>query len=950
MVSVQASGVMARRPASGRYNLPIPVPVAAGSRLGPYEVVSPFGAGGMGEVWRARDTKLNREVALKILPEAFALDADRLARFKREAQVLASLNHPHIGAIYGFEESEGIHALVLELVDGPTLADRIAQGPIPIDDALPIAKQIAEALEAAHEQGIIHRDLKPANIKLRPDGTVKVLDFGLAKAVEAEATATQLTHSPTLSLMATQAGVILGTAAYMSPEQAKGLQADHRSDVFSFGCVLFEMVTGRQAFRGDTVPDILASVLAREPELNALPPNLHPRLVDLLRRCSEKNPKRRWQAAGDLRMELEAIEASPRVSPTATAFLPQPLWRRAVPAAIAAILAAAITSVAWWSVRPVPKPPAVVQFAFGSEPDDRLTDPGFHQVLTVSRDGTRIAYVAKNRLNSRSISDAVIRSVPGVELKPATGELTFSEDGKWLAYWSSDSDSPNGVAGSFKRVAVDGGAPVLITKSDFPFGATWTGDSLLYGLAARGVMRVSVNGGTPEPIVKIKSDEIAQSPQLLPDKDGVLFTLASGASVLDASTLTLALWNKAKIIVQSLKSGERKTLIEGASDARFLPTGHIVYGQEGSVFAVPFDVKRREITGPPVSVIEGVLRATSGSIGTGSIHFAVSDNGTLVYVPGPISPSSSSGFGLALLDRNHSLQPLKLPPGPYANPRVSPNGKQVVFVTDDAREANVWVYELSGVSASRRLTFDGKNRFPIWAADGQHIVFGSDREGDIAIFWQRADGSGPAERLAKAEKGQALIPLDWSRTGDMLLFTSGPTSPSSTQTGWTLSTLSIRDRKIAPVATIQSNGPVEATFSPDGRWIAYKAVRGTAALEIFVQSFPGGAKFLIGPGVSPFWSPDGRELFYRLPTGTMSVAVTTQPAFAVANPTPVLGLEFIDRGGTAGREIDILPDGKHFVGMTSTNVSSSQPAAGQKAQFQVVLNWFEELKQRVPVK
>jgi serine/threonine-protein kinase len=926
--------------------------LAPGTRLGSYEVIAQIGAGGMGEVHRAHDIRLGRDVAVKVLPDAWASDPDRIARLEREAKALAALNHPHIAVLYGMEWDGGRSFLVMELVEGQTLADQIARG-LPLERALAIARQMAEALEAAHEKGIVHRDLKPANVKITPDDQVKVLDFGLARlgtsawaSDPGRPAADLLTHSPTLSVMATQAGVILGTAAYMAPEQAKGFQADHRSDLFSLGSVLYEMLTGRQAFQGDTAPDVLASVVAREADLTALPAGLNPRLYDLVRRCLEKNPKKRWQAAGDLRMELEAIEASPRERPSVAALPPQSSWRRAIPAAIAAALAAAITSVAWWNARPEPKPPAVVRFAFGSEPDERLTDNFFHKVLTVSRDGTRIAYVGKNRLNIRSIADAAIRTVQGIEAGLSTGEPAFSEDGKWLAYWSADSE--NVFSGGFKRIAIDGGAPVLITKSDFPFGADWTGDSLLYGLAARGVMRVSVNGGTPEPIVRIKSDEIAQSPQLLPDKDGVLFTLASGVSSLDASTLNLVLWNKAKIVVQSLKSGERKTLIEGASDARYLPTGHLVYGQEGSVFAVPFDVKRREVTGPPVSVIEGVLRATSGSVGTGSIHFAVSDNGTLVYVPGPITPSSASGLGLALVDRNHSLQPLKLPPGPYANPRLSPDGKQVAFVTDDVREANVWVYDLSGATARRRLTFDGKNRFPIWTADGQRIVFGSDREGDTAIFWQRADGVGLAERLTKPEKGLAPIPLDWSRTGDTLLFTSGPTSPSSTQTGWTLSTLSMRDRKVARVGTIQSTGPFEATFSPDGRWIAYKTLSGAGA-QVFVQPFPAtGAPYLISSGVSPFWSRDGRELFFRLPIGTMGVAVTTQPAFAFANPTPILGLELIDRGGLFGREIDVLPDDKHFVGITGANVSSSQPDAGQKPQFQVIVNWFEELKQRVP--
>ena len=391
-----------------------------GARLGPYEILSSLGAGGMGEVYRARDTKLNRDVAIKVLPDSFASDADRLARFTREAQTLASLNHPNIAQIHGLEESNGVRALVMELVEGEDLSQRIARGPIPIDEALPIAKQIAEALEAAHEQGIIHRDLKPANIKLRPDGTVKVLDFGLAKAMDDRAARPNLTHSPTLSMMATQAGVILGTAAYMSPEQAKGFPADQRSDVFAFGSVLYEMLTGRQPFKGDTVPDVLASVLVREPDLDLLPPNLNPRIPELLRRCLEKNPKKRWQAVGDLRAEIEAIAAAPRAAPaTAQVIAPtQPLWKRAIPVVATAIVVGALSSIATWYFRPsTTLPPAITRFAFTLGEGQQFTNAN-RQVIAISPDGTKMAYAANSRVYLRSMSEFEARPIRDTEDPP----------------------------------------------------------------------------------------------------------------------------------------------------------------------------------------------------------------------------------------------------------------------------------------------------------------------------------------------------------------------------------------------------------------------------------------------------------------------------------------------------------------------------------------------------
>ncbi len=527
--------------------------LSAGTRLGPYEIIAPLGAGGMGEVYRARDTKLGRAVAIKVILEQFAADEERVGRFEREAKMLAALNHPRIASLFGMEHVDGQHFLVMELIEGETLEDRLRRGPMPIEEALPIALQIAEALEAAHEKGVVHRDLKPANVKITPDGQVKVLDFGLAKVMENDSTAGVTANSPTLSMMATQAGLILGTAAYMSPEQAKGFPADHRSDIFSFGTLLFEMVTGRQPFRGDTAPDVLASVLVREPDLESLPPNLNPRLHDLLRRCLEKTPKRRWQAIGDVRAEVETITANPHGEP---AIVPvsaatRPLWRRAIPVVATAIVASAVTALGVWTAsRPTPQTTARFTMALGTEQE--FTNAG-RQVVAISPDGTQIVYVANQRLYLRHISALEARPIPGTEANGAPLNPVFSPDGHVIVFWSSADQT-------LKRIAVTGGTAVTLCAATRPYGVSWDHDVILVGQGSKGILRVPENGGTPELIISVKADEQAYGPELLPDGQTVIFTLATGTAA--------EKWDKAKIVAQSLKTGERRVIIDGGSDAR----------------------------------------------------------------------------------------------------------------------------------------------------------------------------------------------------------------------------------------------------------------------------------------------------------------------------------------------------------------------------------------------
>ncbi len=898
------------------------MPLNTGTRLGHYEIVAAIGSGGMGEVYRARDTKLGRSVAIKVILDQFASDEARVGRFEREAKMLAALNHPRIASLFGMECVDGQHFLVMELIEGETLADRLRRGPMPVQESLAIASQIAEALEAAHEKGVVHRDLKPANVKITPDGQVKVLDFGLAKAMENETASGSAANSPTLSMMATQAGLILGTAAYMSPEQAKGLPADHRSDVFSFGTVLFEMLTGRQPFQGDTAPDVLASVLVRDPHLESLPTDINPRLRDLLRRCLEKVPKRRWQAIGDVRAEIDAIAADPHGG-SAIAHVGaarRPLWRRAVPIVATAIVASALTALGVWAARRSPPPPSVARFALTLPEGQQFTNAG-RQVIAISPDGTRFAYVANQQLFLRAMSELQARPIPGAEGSGGVLNPTFSPDGRSLAFWSASDET-------IKTIAATGGAPVTICRADRPHGVRWVADGILVGQGGNGILRVSSSGGKPEQIVSVKTGELAYGPELLPDGETLLFTLAT-RSAEDK-------WDNAQVVAQSLKTGVRRVIVDGGSDARYLPTGHLVYAHGGLLFAAPFDTRRLSLSGSRVPVVEGIRRSDGAQ--TGVAHFGVSDTGSLVYVPGPISGLSSHNQ-LAFSDRAGTIEHLKIPAGAYQVPRISPDGKRIALGIEDENGANIWIHNLSDESSMRQLTFGGRNRFPVWTPDGQRVAFQSDRERDPAIFWQRADGTDAAQRLTRPDPGESHIPESWSRSGDRFLFST------LTNAGYTLWSFSVPDGKAEQYGDLRSAFPLSGVFSPDGRWVAYQLFS-PRDNGVFVEPFPRtGAKSRIAPrGIGPVWAPDGRELFYTTAGSLFRVTIKTGRGFdfssAASIPRP-----FENFGPTVARVYDVMPDGQRLIGI----VASGQRQGDALTQINVVLNWFDELKQQVPL-
>jgi serine/threonine protein kinase/Tol biopolymer transport system component len=887
-----------------------------GKTIAHYEITSQLGKGGMGEVYQAKDRKLGRDVAIKVLPEEFARDTDRVARFQREAKLLASLNHPNIAAIHGLEESGGTNFLVLELVAGETLADQLKRGPIPVEESLKLALQIADALEAAHEKGVIHRDLKPANIKVTPDGKVKVLDFGLAKAFAGEPVDFNLSNSPTLSNAATQQGVILGTAAYMSPEQARGKSVDKKADIWAFGCVLYEMLTGQAAFQGEDVTEILAAVVKGGANLDLLPANLHPRVREVITRCLQKDLKRRYSSITDARYEIEQALADPSgvlVQPVATVEHRTKLQAMMPWLGAAVILTVVIAAVAVWNLRKS-EPHRIMRFSYDLPADQQFDiNPMLGHLSAVSPDGSQFAYTTGKGLYLRSVDQLDARLILGADKAPRSP--FFSPDGKWLGYWSQ-------ADGKLKKISISGAAPVSLCDVSWLFGAIWYPDNtIVYSDVTKGIMRVSADGGTPETLVK----GLTAAPQVLPDGKSVLFT--------DVTTAP-----SYRIVVQPLGSGKRKELFAGAV-ARYLPTGHLVYGLEGNLYAVPFNLDKLEVVGGAVPIVESAA------------HFAISNSGTLVYIPGPADVSTPYQRTLVWVDRKGKEQPVAAAPNDYRSPRISPDGTKLAFAVNAGSKSDIWIWDIVRENMTR-LTLNEASSSPLWTLDGRRIAFISSWENKTAIYCKTADGTGEDEKLGSAAD-RALIPWSWSSDGKTLVLIELATAEGGGGIGvnFDIGALSIEgDHKRSPLLQ-EKYIELQPKISPDGRWMAYMSNESGKG-EVYVRPFPDVNKskcqVSTSGGNSPLWSKDGRELFYRNDDSVVAVAVQTEPMFKPGKPEVLFRGTYVPLSLQDAHPWDISPDGKRFLMMKPP--ASPGSAEGGLRKINIVLNWFEELKQRVPVK
>ncbi len=904
--------------------------LAPGARIGPYEVLEPLGKGGMGEVYRARDTALGRDVALKILPEAFAADADRLARFEREAQALASLNHPNIAQVYAIEKRTSevvsgvagkettsevvLRAIVMEVVDGEDLSERLARGPVPLDEALPLARQIALALEAAHEAGIIHRDLKPANIKVRPDGTAKVLDFGLAKAfgTDAATSASSLANSPTLTARATELGMVLGTAAYMAPEQAKGRAVDRRADVWAFGVVLYEMLTGRRAFGGDDVTEVLAAVIRDTPDSAALPAGTPVAVRRLLRRCLEKDVRKRLRDMGDAGVELDEAMAAPatdernRTNDGAA----QPAARRS-PLAIAAgtVLLAALAGAAAWFLKPAPvgdRP--LTRFTVALDDGQRLANVN-NPNLAWSRDGRQLAYRADGVLYVRSLDDVRPRAVTK---SPGAGQW-FSPSGDTLIYRTTSGLSKVSVAG--------GPSQELVSLSDFAGVLHWADDGTIVYSDGMSIKRIPDTGGEPTVLVSAPEGGLLAGPQLLPGGRALLYTLARSGT------------QKRDVVVKAIDgaAAEARSVLPGVAQARYSMSGHLIYALDGRIMAVPFDVERLEVAGPAVPVPESVYVSAAGFP-----QIALSDTGALAYV----ASEEAQALQLSWVDPQGQGRPAVTVPRNYSDLVLSPDGRRAAVHLWD-QDNDIWVADLQRGGLTRITFTPDEEETPVWSSDGKELAYAAAaRDGKRGVFIRPADGSAAAVERKVWEDADHFHVNDWSRDGRTILVEIRRVSTNND--------IVAIDVEAGTAKNLLASPHVEysARFSPDGKWLAYVSEESGRA-EVYVQPYPAlDARVPVSTegGREPVWSRDGRKLFFRSADSVMAAAVTSTSSLEFAAPKVLFRDTFTRTQGSYHTHFDVAPDGR-FLMIENPN----QGSIGRQ-EIHVVLNWFEELKRLAPVK
>jgi serine/threonine-protein kinase len=883
------------------------MPRVSGEKLGPYEILAPIGAGGMGEVYRARDPRMGREVAIKICAERFS------DRFDREVHAVAALNHPNICHIYDV----GPNYLVMELVEGCTLADRIKGGPLPLEETLIIARQTADALEGAHEKGIIHRDLKPGNIKITPEGVVKVLDFGLAKMPEAAATAQNPENSPTLTIESTRAGLILGTAAYMAPEQACGKHVDKRADIWSWGVVLWEMLTGRRLFHGDeTVAHTLAEVMRAEIDFARLPPATPTLIRDLLQRCLERDVTIRLRDIGEARIAIQKYLANP----AAMAALPASPPRRAMAWAVAGTLALALIVLSvllWRATRPTDR--SLVRLDVDLGPDVSLGSfAGANAIL--SPDGLRMVYVSHNRLFTRRLDQLQSTELPGTEGADAP---FFSADGQWIAFFAEN---------KLKKLSVAGGATAVLCNAPSGLGGSWGEDNVITAAlnVVGGLSRIPANGGAPSPLTELdraRGETTHRWPQFLPGGKAVLFT---------AHSQQVSAFDEADIKVMALRDRHQKTLVRGGTYGRYLPTGHLLYVNRGTLFAVPFDIGSLEVRGSPVSLLNQVAYDISGGA-----RFEVSQTGTLVYETGGAQDRSVS---LDWLESDGRTRALLRRPGNYGRPSFSPDGQRLAMDIADGSRSDIWIYDLRR-DGMARLTWDGNvNQLPVWTPDGRYIVF-QDQEG---LSWTRADGAGKPQTLLRTKSTTVQM---WSFAPDGKRLAYFELDPGTAFHLWTvpLESNGVGLRAGQPEVFLQtSSDERHPSFSPDGHWLAYSSTE-SGAFQVYVRAFPDkGGKWQISNagGFYPTWSRVGHELFFESPDNRIMVVNYTVDADSFVPDKPRVWSEARLANLGLFKNFDLAPDGKRIAALI--------PAEGGEAKqlrhhVVFLMNFFDELRRGFPL-
>ena len=905
--------------------------LSAGIRLGPYEVLSPLGAGGMGEVYRARDTRLGRDVAVKVLPDDVAVDARALARFESEARAVAALSHPNILALFDVGKSGSVSFVVTELLDGETLREALGKGPLQLKKALDVGLQVAEGLAAAHGKGIVHRDVKPENVFLTKDGHAKLLDFGLARH-EVSSRDPSDTRSPTLAPV-TDKGVVLGTVAYMSPEQARGETVDFRSDQFSLGVVLYEILTGKRPFAGASAAESLAATIRDEPEpVTKIDPKLPALLGWIIQRCLSKDPEERYSSTKDLAKELQNLRAHPSeavsakdVAPGKTAPLGRrvPLWAIAAVGAFAALLALLFTiRYVRSGAPPAPALSLSLSFPVDASPDIFNTNP-----LALTPDGKTLVYAGmrdtRPMLFVRRLDRDEIRPIPGTD----GAALPFlSPDGLQVGFFAE---------GKLKKVALDGGPPITLCDARIPRGGSWGADGTIVFTpsAMSGLQRISSSGGEPRQVTTpdAAKGEKHLFPQLLPDGEHVLFDLT------DRDRTGVA-------AVVSLRTGVQKAVLPDAPYSRYLPTGHLIFTRPGSLVGVPFDLKNLEASGPPVPLLTDLVTNLSF---LRTAEYAFSQDGTLVYVP--TRPLQRT---FVWVDRKGSVERIPLPPGGYEEVVLSPDGERLATrAIEKSEKMALFLGDLARGTLTRS-TAEGSFQCLAWAPDGKRVAFGfrpAGGRGLFSVFWQNADGSAPPERLTSETRHQMELPTSFSPDGSLMLvqvMDYADTSPANTR--WDILVFPLGgEKQMRPFLKTRAKEEL-ARFSPDGRWVAYRSDE-SGQLEIFVQPFPGpGPKWQISAegGSEPRWSRSGRELFYRQDDKLnrqndkmMVVDVETMPTLRAGRPRVLFEGQFYDFGINC---YDVTPDGSRFL------MIKEDPAELGPAHVNVVLNWFEEVKRRVP--